>query len=374
LTQQFVAPPAQYNTNAYFAHCAPWNPFVTGSATQLWYEGPGGSSFPQTNTLLYRALDVLSTGNHLQGTIPGGRWPGNVNLNTVTEREVFLGLCDWNPNNVAYAPNNAFTAADLQSIWALLLKARAGSQSGPVQPGVMQPPTSEGKPFKSFANSNYQGAGNFGDTLFRWNPDQKQFFNYVPMFIPQGAGAPTHPYLQAALFQKMYNNITTTSNVFAVWWTVGYFQVVDESVRPARLGGEIGRSQNRQIRHRFFAIIDRSALQLFRTQVAPFTSVNAGNNQMMTVQNFNGVLANGQAWSIQPGMLLNIDFGGPNAEVVVVQSVIPPTGSTPGAFMANFAYSHAAGASISCGGNPGPQPLYNPHRDTQVVLHLNVIQ
>jgi hypothetical protein len=41
--------------------------------------------------------------------------------------------------------------------------------------------------------------------------------------------------------QKIFNNITTTSNVFGVWWTAGYFEVVDESVRPPRLGKEIGR-------------------------------------------------------------------------------------------------------------------------------------
>jgi hypothetical protein len=44
-----------------------------------------------------------------------------------------------------------------------------------------------------------------------------------------------------ALLQKIFNNITTTSNVFGVWWTAGYFEVVDESVRPPRLGKEIGR-------------------------------------------------------------------------------------------------------------------------------------
>lgn len=373
LTQQFVAPPNQYNANAYFGHCAPWNPFIAGAAAQQWYVGPSSNSYPQTNTLLYRALDLLSTSNHMPGTIPGGRWPGSVNLNTVTEPEIFLALCDWNPNNTAHGPHNAFTAADLQSVWNLLLTARTGNSSANVQPG-MQVPSGEGKPFKSFANSNYQGSGNFGDTWFRWNPIQSAQGNYLPIFVPQ-SGTSSHPYLQAALLQKIYNHITATSNVFAVWWTVGYFQVVDETVRPARLGPEIGRSQNRHLRHRFFAVVDRSALNLFETRVAPNTFVAAGRRQTMTVADFKGQLANGQVWSIQPGMLLNIDFGGPSAEVVAVQSVIPPVGnSTRGSFTANFAFSHAAGATVSCGGNPGPQPIYNPRADNQVVLHTSVIQ
>src|SRR5439155_10003881 len=51
----------------------------------------------------------------------------------------------------------------------------------------------------------------------------------------------------------------------AVWCTVGYFEVVDETVRPVKLGSEVGRSENRHIRHRFFSVIDRSGLQLFNT-------------------------------------------------------------------------------------------------------------
>jgi hypothetical protein len=90
-----------------------------------------------------------------------------------------------------------------------------------------------------------------------------------------GTGA--HPYAQAALLQKIFNNITTTSNVFGVWWTAGYFEVVDETVRPARLGKEIGRDENRQIRRRFFAIVDRSGMKLFNT-TALLSSLTLGPN------------------------------------------------------------------------------------------------
>ena len=105
-----------------------------------------------------------------------------------------------------------------------------------------------------------------------------------------------HPYLQGSLLQKIYNNVTTTSNVFAIWWTVGYFEVVDETVMPPRLGQEIGRNQNRHIRHRFFAIVDRSALQLFSTaSTAPVTV----NTAMGVPQRVTMTIAKQAAWNHQ---------------------------------------------------------------------------
>jgi hypothetical protein len=251
---------------------------------------------------------------------------------------------------------------------------------------------SEGTPFKSLA------AGNIQDTV-------------LPAFASVAGG--THPYQRGALLQKIYNNITTTSNVFAVWWTVGYFEVVDETVSPPRLGQEIGRSENRNIRHRFFAIVDRSGMQLFNTTSASAVAIGAGKvvnynpvniapntvtsagltpaawSNVQTYGVSDTVLAGGKVYislqtpnlaknpainpafwlpvTVQPGMLLEVDSG-PNMEVVAVTAV---AGNT---FTANFTKAHAAGVPIVCRGNPGPQVNYNPHRDNNVVLHMSVIK
>jgi hypothetical protein len=96
-------------------------------------------------------------------------------------------------------------------------------------------------------------------------------------------GAPRpHPYNQSAdksaLAGRLWNKITTRSNVFAVWCTVGFFEV-DQN---GKLGPEIDADVGRQVRYRFFAIVDRTIIaewmlkyqvpvetQLGRTDVDP---------------------------------------------------------------------------------------------------------
>ncbi|MBM3996955.1 MAG: hypothetical protein FJ303_22810 [Planctomycetes bacterium] len=322
------------------------------------------------------------------GSIAGGRWHGNVNLNTLTEPEVLQAICD--AQNVSQ-PYYGFTQADIVGpggLYEKLIRARTNNGAFNLLP------TSEGHPFRGFA------AGNIADTWFRPDPTNAA----QPMFA---VGVNTnHPYQRASLLQKVFNNITTTSNVFAIWFTVGYFEVVDETVRPARLGAEIGRAENRHIRHRFFAIVDRSAMKLIDTassnavpgttvawtrgqtyQVGNIVTYNGGNYVCIQANTNNppsngppawspvvmnlpalGTTPSGQPITLQPGMLLEIDSGTASAEVVAV------TAAAGNSFMGNFRLNHNANARVVLRGNPGPLNVYNPRRDSEVVLHLSVIQ
>jgi hypothetical protein len=383
LTQQFVV-----GANK-FQHYAPWNPFMAAPTAN-------------TNALIYRGLDSMST-RYMAGLYVGGRIPGNINLNTIMDPEVFLALCDPHDASALY-PNPWFTVADVRNLLPKLFISRG---TAPGNASATEPTT----PFKSFS------AGSINDTWLRPDPSNPA----RPLFAV-GNNA-NHPYVQSSLLQKIYNNITTTSNVFGVWWTAGFFEVVDETVKPVKLGKEIGRDENRHIRHRFFALVDRSALQLFsaRSAGAVTISTTGGIPQTLTMSitpptvattngSTNGAVrsfspaktyaysdvvtfgsgtppvnrfyfciqpppvgtapTNAAYWQplLQPGMLLEIDAGTPSAEVVAIQTV------TNNGFTAAFTKSHAASATISCRGNPGPQHNYNPHRDNSVVLHMSVIQ
>ena len=213
------------------------------------------------------------------GLYAGGRVPGNININTMTELEIFQALCDAHDSSTAQYPNPWYTQPDVQAVFGNLVAAR-----GAANPALPPQLAGEGSPFKSFSAASTlpppPAAGtqvSFNDTWFRPGATGRSLFTPPSAITSPNA----HPYWQSSLLQKIYNNVTTTSNVFAIWWTVGYFEVVDESVMPPRLGQEIGRDQNRHIRHRFFAVVDRSGLQLFN---ATATANKAGTIKLTANQ------------------------------------------------------------------------------------------
>jgi hypothetical protein len=89
-----------------------------------------------------------------------------------------------------------------------------------------------------------------------------------------------HPYFRTEWLQKMMNLTTVRTHQFAVWITVGFFEVVRRG-RPQdlvadQLGPEMTQNNGRKIRHRGFFILDR-------TRAAGFNPADPGSAREVVV-------------------------------------------------------------------------------------------
>jgi hypothetical protein len=425
LTQRFILPqpntagddaPLPASAVNMFQHYVPWLDVPPAGPTAIqnmacpWWFDNSGLQAGQSHRL-YRLFEFLECGDRAYGVNGLGRIPGKVNINTVWDAEILQALIDANQSiglnamPSQYPPN----AADpIVQIFNNLLQSRSptgvpgmtgvqGATDRPFLPlsvglnpaGTMQFPTN-GTAFSAIGTSATT------DTVLRLNPSA----NTLLLFQNPADNATVHPYLQTQLLTKLYNNVTTRSNTFAVFLTVGFFQVIPGGAVGApnipQLGPEIGRAEGRQVRHRMFAIVDRTNLSVFSTtsssivlgptpNAANPTAPNnpTGTAQITLTSGVAGVNPNtGVAWTITPGMQLVIEPGTANEETVVVQAV------TGNQITANFLKQHPNPAitgntsttyTIIQRGNPGPwgsatlPGRYDPRLDPLVVPYFSII-
>lgn len=359
LTHRFIT--TRGGEPADFAHRVPW--FDEDLAQS-----------PRRSHRLYRLFEFLETGERSRGVSPHGRVPGKININSVHDVDAFRAL-------LGRRLEDRLGRARIVEAWERLLALRS--------PGMLEsrPRLSAGdRPFQSPAvgilpASDPQARGRgigIDDTIFRaWDPA-----------APDGArrlfdvAGEAHPYLRYELLTAVDELTTTRSHVFAVWVTVGFFEVVDETTSPVKLGAEIGMAANRQVRHRFFAIVDRSNLQLFgardlggRFEVTRYLTrsharqgaVATAGRQWVVLEALSGLTATEERdatgaptgrllpWSIVPGSHLFVDVG-ERRELVLVTGI----DRTRNAVEALFVRAHAAGFEVAIPGNPGPQPNFDP--------------
>ncbi len=71
-----------------------------------------------------------------------------------------------------------------------------------------------------------------------------------------------HPYFRSELLQKVMNLTTVRTHQFAVWITIGFFEVLQQGSvvtgTPDFLGGEIGLPKGTNVRYRSFFLLDRT--------------------------------------------------------------------------------------------------------------------
>jgi len=230
------------------------------------------------------------------GLISNYREPGKLNLNTIAEQEVLTGLF--------YGHRPA-----MPQVWEEFLATRRGFHANDefgfeIASGVPPLPTRIANPFRSFAGVNYVSAipGLDGANPYLQESVVREGINatllhaqvnnwgsysatdYVediltraPLFTQTNASTQPYdntaenPFFSYQSLQRLSNLATTRSNVYAVWITLGYFEVErDNGFNPGSalhqqlypdgyvLGQELGIDTGEVKRHRAFYIIDRS--------------------------------------------------------------------------------------------------------------------
>lgn len=383
LTERFILPDIDPNTGNVktdmmtgapltlkFQHYAPW--------------------FDQTSRI-YRFLELVETANRAAGTYSGGLWPGKININSIWDEEVLQALCDAQ----SYSP---FNQTQVQSIFTKMIASRTptgGVPSTNDQPfwPLSMPHVPSGDP--QFPPAQYPKGAGINNTFLRVDPsDSSRKLFEVPN--------QTHPYRKYELMTKIFNNVTTRSNAFAVFLTVGFFEV-DNS---GKLGAEVGKADNRHTRYRMFAIVDRSQLGLLpanlttlnaaisSTGVQAVPLVATSGTVTAPTTNLNGIPVSGYTWMIPDamrklqvpdGMGMVIDAGTSSEETIVIDNK-----TNPGTPQAYFNKTHGPGASVTLVGtpyydfngnrqpyvygHPGPQPSFDPRQYPTVVPYFTVIE
>jgi hypothetical protein len=259
------------------------------------------------------------------------RLPGQINLNTLWDPEVFSALCD---GTAGPAGANSFSDADVKNIFNQMVQMRTpSSKGGRPMPGPNDRPfKGMGQGWATSDDPQYPYGAGIEDSWLRSIPnpnqggDDGQPQNNTPVNrlfdLPAQNNPVHHPYVKNLLLNKIYNTITCRSNVFAVWLTVGFFEVVDNSVIPPKLGNEIGSQEpGRVIRHRMFAIVDRSA-EATSTQNAEGPP-GANDNAAYYTTSATAIPGGGVTMPIQLANTTGITIGS-RIEIYEIQMVQPP--------------------------------------------------
>lgn len=237
---------------------------------------------------LYRLFDYVGVPSRFNGTVDvlhpkefsGGnmhylhppynqisryREPGKINLNTVFDPMVWDALTDG-----AFGYKTTYNPTDPER-WNAFTQSRQGYSGGYFFNSAY--PTMFANPFRSAGDNPFVPLASLVQnkdvdvTLLRERPSG----GGEPLLAnrPFATGQSQHndpdrnPYFRYAGLEKIYNSVTTRSNVYAIWITVGFFEVTPAPMGPSypdgwQLGPEIGTDTGEIQRHRAFYLYDRT--------------------------------------------------------------------------------------------------------------------
>ena len=173
---------------------------------------------------------------------------------------------------------NYFPGTTDGTLWGKFVQSRRGLNDSATDPLAMPSspaPTRFANPFRTFAGGDFNltpPATEIGATIFRSDPSgpanrplfQIDGLGQLPSAATGSAQDPDrNPYFRYQALARLGNLTTTRSNVYAIWITVGYFQVTPCSVDAGHLDGyqlgpELGSDTGEIERHRAFYIYDRT--------------------------------------------------------------------------------------------------------------------
>ena len=339
---------------------------------------------------LYRFLALADVQGYQQGTAFAGRQIGKVNINNIWDKEVFNALCDAKIVGDV-TNNNNFTNTEVETIFNQFVNNRSPFNAPPVgtDPPVNNAPAFGDKPLWGFGVGKSAGGDN-------WTSAARGIDSSILRGAGTGGGVFDLPAANVTgvardsnqrkeLLSKITNNITTKSNIFAVWITTGYFEVTDDSTQPPLLGAEIGKADGINIRHRMFAIIDRTNMvnsQLkdvaYSVNVAPVQDVDFGIPGALVLKRV--VPPYNDVPSVD-GMLLTFEPNTDNEETVSVRlynNHANPADPLNGHLVGDFQKTHPRAGftklDIINRGNPGPWVGYDRTKDRDVVPYAEIIE
>jgi hypothetical protein len=191
------------------------------------------------------------------------------------------------------------------------------------------------------------------------------------------------PSVRQELLSKIIGNTTSRSNCFAVWLTVGFFEVVSEQGNPTTAAPKyiLGKEMQPRIRRRMFSLVDRTMLEAWRVElvansgVIPTTGADPQSgllpspvpvplsNLVYTGTAGQSSLANGMVFQsltgknypVTLGSVLTLDPGSPYEETAEVVDL----GMGNLGLLLRRPHGVSGPVIVCSRGNPGPVPREN---------------
>lgn len=232
---------------------------TTGSpfkGTETWFDATKSLNIPDSTAGINKFRYPFNS-------VHGYREPGRLNINTVSDPRVWESVMgDWGASGARYgctfdelvhsrrdAGGNQLDAnGSKPSYWGNPF--RVASAAGLVPSGLEQPTNNVGLLRKHPTKNNHPLFG-----VVDYNEGQTAGNDY--------RDASRHRLMAVQNIERLSNLVTTRSNVYAIWVTVGYFEVTPVPVSSTypdgyRIEQELGTDTGEIKRHRGFGIYDRS--------------------------------------------------------------------------------------------------------------------